>query len=259
MSSVWDASLVFQQIYIGSLGAAVNQEAISANHVSHVLTVAGQLEVHTALDVRHLQIDISDHPNADILSVLQTALSFIDSALESSESNILIHCASGISRSVSVCCAWLMTRQSLSYDSAIAHVRLARSCASPNIGFQSQLLVLQETVGDVPRARKLYLSRGAGSDISTIISSQRETALDLHTQVDVVENEFKKAQAHGADWTVDTNAAIRVDWLRKLQSAQTNLDLLSASMSNSIADRGAAMVRKSAASKAQRLIDEMKN
>ncbi len=45
----------------------------------------------------------------------------------------------GVSRSVTLVVAYLMTVTSLGWDEALAAVKVARPCASPNMGFQNQL------------------------------------------------------------------------------------------------------------------------
>ena len=46
---------------------------------------------------------------------------------------ILVHCASGVSRSVATCCAWLMTRQGYMYQDALHLIRKNRPHANPNM------------------------------------------------------------------------------------------------------------------------------
>ena len=59
-----------------------------------------------------------------------------------------MHCASGISRSVSVCMAWLMLRKKLSSEEALREVRKSRPQALPNHGFLQSLRLL-ETLPDL--------------------------------------------------------------------------------------------------------------
>mmetsp|Transcript_11503 Transcript_11503/g.15145 ORF Transcript_11503/g.15145 Transcript_11503/m.15145 type:complete len:85 (+) Transcript_11503:326-580(+) len=47
--------------------------------------------------------------------------------------------AFGVSRSVSVCAAWLMSRKIMSLDLAMQTIRAARNEAMPNMGFIANL------------------------------------------------------------------------------------------------------------------------
>ncbi len=52
----------------------------------------------------------------------------------------LVFCSlAGVSRSVTLVVAYLMTVTSLGWEEALAAVKVARPCASPNMGFQKQL------------------------------------------------------------------------------------------------------------------------
>lgn len=52
---------------------------------------------------------------------------------------VLVHCAQGMSRSGAICIGYVMWRERLSYDTALAHVQDARPVVSPNDGFVLQL------------------------------------------------------------------------------------------------------------------------
>jgi hypothetical protein len=62
---------------------------------------------------------------------------------------VLVHCASGYSRSVSVIIGWLMCRKGYLYTEALEVIRLARPRALPNAGFQQQLKMLEACKCDI--------------------------------------------------------------------------------------------------------------
>ena len=55
------------------------------------------------------------------------------------DGNVLIHCLAGMSRSVTVCVAYVMTITNLNWKDALKVVRTGRAVANPNLGFQTQL------------------------------------------------------------------------------------------------------------------------
>jgi hypothetical protein len=52
---------------------------------------------------------------------------------------VLVHCAQGISRSASILIGYLMSREQLPYDTALAQLQAARPVVQPNPGFALQL------------------------------------------------------------------------------------------------------------------------
>nr|KAF6443550.1 dual specificity phosphatase 22 [Molossus molossus] len=51
----------------------------------------------------------------------------------------LVHCLAGVSRSVTLVIAYIMTVTDFGWEDALHTVRAGRSCANPNLGFQRQL------------------------------------------------------------------------------------------------------------------------
>jgi predicted protein tyrosine phosphatase len=190
---IWDAALVCPGLYVGSLRAALDIHYLTTHNVVAVLTVAGQLKVCLPDTFKHLQIDIADHAAADILEILPTAFHFLDEVLlpdGKSDRSVMVHCASGISRSVSVCCAWLMARKGMSLDSALETVRATRPVANPNVGFHRQLnvlaskLAIHPVVDAIELAREEYRVTLGGRSITESLIEGREAASELHSITD---------------------------------------------------------------------------
>ncbi|TEA41603.1 hypothetical protein DBR06_SOUSAS6110091, partial [Sousa chinensis] len=56
----------------------------------------------------------------------------------------LVHCLAGVSRSVSLVVAYIMTVTDFGWEDALCTVHAGRSCANPNLGFQRQLQEFEE-------------------------------------------------------------------------------------------------------------------
>ncbi|KAM9897551.1 hypothetical protein OXX79_006816 [Metschnikowia pulcherrima] len=136
------------------------------SNITSVLSVVhGVMPGYLSQNYRHLQIDITDEETVNILEHLPQAMKFIDAALftESEESkkhqgSILIHCAQGQSRSVTVVIAYLMYKYGLSVDQATHAVRRKVSGAQPNDGFVEQLNIFKEMNCEVDTDSKPYKS-----------------------------------------------------------------------------------------------------
>jgi len=87
-----------------------------------------------------MHVKLEDFPFAELAAHLPSTTAFIRDALRSSpEARVLVHCAEGISRSVSVVAAFLMAQYGWSPDDAVAYVKSKRIVANPNVGFVQQL------------------------------------------------------------------------------------------------------------------------
>lgn len=80
----------------------------------------------------------SDTPDQNIAQYFPVCNDFIHAA-RLREGNVLIHCLAGMSRSVTVTVAYIMSVTHLSWREALKVVRTGRSVANPNHGFQIQL------------------------------------------------------------------------------------------------------------------------
>lgn len=81
---------------------------------------------------------IGDNPFFSIISpFFKIANRFIDFGVM--HGAVLVHCASGISRSATLCCSYLMWKSGLSLSSALEQVRKNRGFVAPNAGFMQQL------------------------------------------------------------------------------------------------------------------------
>jgi protein-tyrosine phosphatase len=60
---------------------------------------------------------------------------------------VLIHCGAGVSRSATLCIAYLMRKLSWTAEKARAHCKLRRSLTNPNDGFWRSLCALEVALG----------------------------------------------------------------------------------------------------------------
>jgi hypothetical protein len=251
------------RLFVGSLVAAESEEFHSANGITHVLTAAGRLipsersgcpaagsgPAALPSSVRHAHLvlkRLADHPTANILEQLEAALRFCHDALETG-GGLLVHCASGVSRSVAVIVALLITRCGLSYEDALRHVRATRPNAAPNLGFEQQLLLLASNGGDLAKACALW-SLSSSEDVMLHAKRQRDAANAMHVKIDEIENEYRAAQSAG---TIDT-VTVRT-FQQRLDATQDEID----TFMGEIEDRVARSILKAAAQKTSRFLSEV--
>lgn len=80
----------------------------------------------------------SDTPDQNLGQYFTICNDFIHSA-RLREGNVLIHCLAGMSRSITVCIAYIISVTQLSWRDGLKVVRAGRGIANPNVGFQNQL------------------------------------------------------------------------------------------------------------------------
>ena len=120
--------------------------------------------------IKHIEWDIADMSQSELLCPrLEEILLAMDECLLVSNNNdnqnnhsyCLVHCASGISRSVSICAAWLISRRGMSMSQALQQIRAVRPDAAPNLGFLASLRSLEKCKGNIATAmEQMHSSRG---------------------------------------------------------------------------------------------------
>ncbi|ESK91053.1 phosphatases II [Moniliophthora roreri MCA 2997] len=143
------ASEIVPRLYISDLSFAENPTLLAKYRITHILSILPErIAVHPDSDrilgytpVR-MQVCVEDFPFAELAAHLPTTTKFIRDALSSKhgrETRVLVHCAEGISRSVSVVAAFLMAQYGWTPGEAVKYVKDKRKVANPNFGFVKQL------------------------------------------------------------------------------------------------------------------------
>lgn len=94
---------------------------------------------------RH-RITIHDYHYEPIGRHFEVATRFIHEEMAKPNGRVLVHCAAGVSRSATICIAYLMRYQHLTLAAAYAVVLEARCIIDPNPGFMEQLREWENTL-----------------------------------------------------------------------------------------------------------------
>lgn len=112
-----------QRIWLGAGRDAANLETLRQRKVTHVLNVADDVPNYHEGEFTYLQLGVADFgADAGIARVFPAAGRFVETALQTAGGRMLIHCANGSNRSVTVAIAVLMQNFSLSLAEAWALV-----------------------------------------------------------------------------------------------------------------------------------------
>ncbi|XP_062333860.1 dual specificity protein phosphatase 4 [Osmerus eperlanus] len=132
-------------LYLGSALHASRKETLDSLGITALLNVSSNCPNHFEGTYQYKCIPVEDNHKEDISSWFLEAIEFIDSVKESS-GRVLVHCQAGISRSATICLAYLMMRKRVRLDEAFEFVRQRRSIISPNFSFMGQLLQFESQV-----------------------------------------------------------------------------------------------------------------
>ena len=121
--------------------SALNEESIKARGITCVINVTRNLDnVHfPRLRLNCVRIGIDDSVDADILQHLRFCVDKIEETRQN-DGRTLVHCMMGMSRSASVCIAYLMQYKHMTLREAYYHVKSKRSIIRPNPAFWEQLI-----------------------------------------------------------------------------------------------------------------------
>nr|XP_031543886.1 dual specificity protein phosphatase 22 isoform X2 [Vicugna pacos] len=139
----WDGLCLSSQrkilpgLYIGNFKDARDAEQLSRNKVTHILSVHDSARPMLE-GVKYLCIPAADSPSQNLTRHFRESIKFIHECRLGGE-GCLVHCLAGVSRSVTLVVAYIMTVTDFGWEDALHTVRAGRSCANPNLGFQRQL------------------------------------------------------------------------------------------------------------------------
>lgn len=118
---------------------AHDKSSLDSYGVTHILNLDSEVENKFEDDYNYKNINIQDRPDYDLSKVYEDCFDFIDDGRH--YGNVLIHCSGtiGLSRSTTICIAYLMNKEKQKYDEAFNNVKEVRSFVKPNEGFMKQL------------------------------------------------------------------------------------------------------------------------
>ena len=136
-------SKVLPNLYIGNYDDATNHMLLHANDITHILNCAYEIDSnHHKECFKNKKIHLDDASGQRLMPHIAEAYNFVDKAIEGG-GIIIIHCAMGISRSVSTAIYYLMRKYNMTYDEALHLIQRSRSIAQPNQSFEGQLRQIQ--------------------------------------------------------------------------------------------------------------------
>lgn len=127
-------------LYLGSLEGAKDMSLLKLNGIKAVLSAIGKAfrPNYDPKDVPEYRLICADDIETyDISQHFEEAFQFLDSAR--AQTNVLVHCYAGVSRSSTLIVSYLMKKNKWTLNRALEFVKTKRPGVQPNHGFMVQL------------------------------------------------------------------------------------------------------------------------
>lgn len=145
-------SIIDDRIYLGNAGHSNNKRIFDTLGITHVVNCTSEernVWKHNK-NIHYLRVDLKDRMDADIAVHFETAIAFINEALDicadeddenrrENTNTVLIHCQAGVSRSATITIAYLMAVKGMRFQIAYDFVKSKRCVVWPNPSFIVQL------------------------------------------------------------------------------------------------------------------------
>ncbi|CAD5116533.1 DgyrCDS5412 [Dimorphilus gyrociliatus] len=126
-------------LYLGSAWHSRQLSILSRLEVTALLNVSSNEPTPPPpFAVKSKRIPVDDTCTSDISCWFADAVKFID-RVHSEGGKVLVHCLAGISRSATICLAYLMKQRKYTLDQAFDYLKARREIISPNLNFMRQL------------------------------------------------------------------------------------------------------------------------
>lgn len=129
---------ISDSLYLSS-AAAVKGEKVRSLGITHIINVTMDIPNLKLPNVECIQIHVDDLPTAQLGVYFDRCADKINQVARL-RGKTLVHCVAGVSRSASICLAYLMKYENMTLDQAYKHCKRIRPVVHPNIGFWRQLI-----------------------------------------------------------------------------------------------------------------------
>ncbi|CAL1538350.1 unnamed protein product [Lymnaea stagnalis] len=129
---------ILPHLYLGDVCHSSQRSLLERLGITALLNVSSNCGNHFQTHYRYMNVQVNDTMDSDLLTWFPQMIEFIDN-VAAENGKVLVHCRAGVSRSATVCIAYIMQKQGLSFDSAFEFVMSKRPVIDPNLNFIQQL------------------------------------------------------------------------------------------------------------------------
>lgn len=129
---------ITSNVYIGNVKCSRNKVYLKFIGITNIIKIGKKLKEYYPNDFDYLGISIEDSRQENIFSFFHYTCDYIENVI-ANNGKVFVHCVGGISRSVSIICAYLIRSKRMSYEESFDLVKSKRNIAYPNSSFINQL------------------------------------------------------------------------------------------------------------------------
>ncbi|XP_006011393.1 dual specificity protein phosphatase 14-like [Latimeria chalumnae] len=126
-------------LFLSSGNAASNRPLVYARAVTCIINATMEIPNPNWPDIDYMKVPVPDLPHSPLSLYFDTVADKIH-LTGRKNGRTLVHCVAGVSRSASLCMAYLMKYHKLSLLEAHEWVKARRPVIRPNVGFWRQLI-----------------------------------------------------------------------------------------------------------------------
>lgn len=127
-------------MYVSGQSVAKDKQVLVEGGITLILNACGyECDNHFPDSFAYRSFYLKDRASEDISAVLYDVIEAVD-LVRTQNGRVLIHCQQGISRSASLCIAYLMHTQKTDFQTTCELVQRKRAISQPNFGFSTGLI-----------------------------------------------------------------------------------------------------------------------
>ena len=132
---------IIENLYLGDLYGAKNIEKLNKLGIKKVLSIMNGYfpEYKESDNINHKKLFLYDYDKQNIIKYFGECFDFIKG-----DDKILVHCASGASRSATIVIAYIMWTKKMPCKEALDFVHKKRQIVRPNPAFKDQLEIFEK-------------------------------------------------------------------------------------------------------------------
>ncbi|XP_043910516.1 dual specificity protein phosphatase 14 [Protopterus annectens] len=151
-------------LYLSRGNVASNRNLLLCRGITCIINATIELPNFNWPQFEYLKVPVADMPHAPLTLYFDIVSDKIHSVTKKHGAT-LVHCAAGVSRSASLCIAYLMKYHKVSLLEAYSWVKSRRPIIRPNIGFWRQLIDYERKLFGKTSVKMLQTPYGIMPDI----------------------------------------------------------------------------------------------